>query len=991
MGEKTLYKIRISSTKIVGPIGIKNIQRLLEEGKITGSEPTQQLPTGPWKSFTSFPELANLAMKVIEKKNTKSSIRKSKLNPKEEVTKTLIENNSSGSSEVEQKRKSEDIYVDVPTLPKIEPKTDPDLEPTKVVSLPKRFTENIASEKTIVIPESELLPISEEKGAQEPVSKIAPTSIPRKLISKNIFYILCIGVLILVFNPPPEEKRREIIENLAPKPYKFKRVQVNAPKPSKKKPDKYKSKKYFARGKAFYRKDTPTELLKAIKYSYRSVFYDPSNLAARSLLASAYIRASELIPRNKELFQATTDLLTLSSAEKNSPKPIEYIVAQVEYYINLQLFERANTFLKRRVNIINPHPELLYMEAKLASIQGEKNRAAHTIARAIKLAPKTKRNPRHMIFYAEILEKKGNTNVAKRILRSVLKNNPRHGEARYHYAELLLKERKIKQAFGNLVFIIQNPSTVDKVVLAKAFMLTARIYDRKRRQDKAIQFAAAARKLLPEDAFAKDLFFKIYAKGFKRKNTQKYLLVAREKERQRKYSEAINFYIRARETSRGSTFIMSKIGDLYKKMGRPKNAMQFYKKAISVPNKKNTEAYIKLAEMHIKRYELKDAKNVLRASKGILKRSPQLDYIRGLIHLRKNNKERARSEFAAAIQKGARIPRLYVDMGNLEIEKHGKGILSEFYYNTALRYNPLEEDALLGIALSRFHRTSPSEAINLLKLKLYEDPTSSAIMTNLALVYLRLGDKEAGKNYLQKAVRLDPNYARSYKLIGDLVKEESDRQQDFEEKRRGYKFALASYSAYSKLRPNDPDIYMASADLFFTVQDLGAAAQNYNKVLALAPDYPGVRIQLAKIAINGQDITGARELVEEEIKNHPNSSAAYTQLGKIHLLEREFAQASSSLTIAARLSPKNVDAVLYLGYVYYLQGKYGNAIALFERALDLDPLRDEIHWKIGLAYEKEGKYRKAIISYKDFIGLSSDRSRRIKAQRRIASLKSNTK
>ena len=987
MANNPQYKIRISPSELIGPIDLKEIKKLLKNGNIIGSEPTYKSSEDTWKNFSSYPELAELAMSVIARKTEDSaSIEKEE---EGDATVSLKNTNPSFSTpdktNVAKKRTKEDVYKDVPTILNIEPKIDPDFEQTKIID-PSKLSADENAEPTILVSSEELLPFADKKGEQDSIEKIVPGVQKKRIFSKKIFYVLCLGVLLILMNPSKDIKKEEILENLAPKPYKFKRVQINALAPSKKKTNNYKSKELYLIGKKYYKKDTPIALLKAMNALYKSTFYNPKILQSRALLASAYMRGSEIIPRNAELFDTVTRLLELTPKQESSAKPLEYVIAKTEYYMMLHLFDRAFYFLKDKINSASPNPELLYLDAQLSKIRGERNRAIHTVARAINLSPIGQKNPSHMVFYAKVLGEKGNINVAKKFLKTVLKHNPNHGKARYYYAKLLLKEREFSAAFGELVTIVQNPQSVDKIYLAKTFTLVAKMYEKRRNYKKAVQFISAARKVLPDDKEIEDVFFKIYAKGFKNKKVGKYLLLGRGKESKRQYEEALSLYTRAKELSERSTFILEKLGDISKKMGRPKQAMYFYRKAVSATGKKNPNAYIKLSQMHIVQYELKDATNMLRTARAMLGKSPRIDYIRGLILLRKNNKARAKAMFSAAIQKGARIPELYVDMGKLEAEK-GRKILAEFYYSTAIRYNPIDEDALLGIALSRFHRTTPSEAINLLKLKLYEDPTSSAIMTSLALIYLRLGDRGMGKQYLKRALELDPNYAKSYKLIGDQAKKESDQQQEFQERKRGYKFALASYQAYSKLMPNDPEGYIATANLFFTVRDLGNAAKNYNKVLRLAPDYPGVRLQLAKISINGDDLVRAQKFVEEEIEKHPNSSPAYAELGKIYILNRKFLEASANLTIAARLNPKNIDAVLFLGYAYYLQGKYKSSIALFERAIELEPLRDDIHWKIGLAYEREGKYSKAIIAYNDFIGLTSDNHRKNRARRKIASLR----
>jgi len=277
--------------------------------------------------------------------------------------------------------------------------------------------------------------------------------------------------------------------------------------------------------------------------------------------------------------------------------------------------------------------------------------------------------------------------------------------------------------------------------------------------------------------------------------------------------------------------------------------------------------------------------------------------------------------------------------------------------------------------------------VSFLKDKLNMQPNSAAIMTNLAIIYLRSGDQLSGKNYLQNAIRSDAKYAEAFRLLGDLTKDEGNRQTDYNAKRHSYRYALASYEMYSKLAPNDPEGFKATADLYFDIRDLGAAAKNYHKVLELTPNYPDVRLRLAQISRNGGDSDRAMQLLDEELKINP-SDAAWVEKGNIFMAKKDFQAATKAFTEAAHVNEKNADALFGLGVVYHLQGSYDNALSLFTRVIKLDPLKADVYWQMGLIYQKQNNRVKAKQAFTNYKGIVREPAAITKADEKIHELDS---
>ena len=172
------------------------------------------------------------------------------------------------------------------------------------------------------------------------------------------------------------------------------------------------------------------------------------------------------------------------------------------------------------------------------------------------------------------------------------------------------------------------------------------------------------------------------------------------------------------------------------------------------------------------------------------------EFLRGQIAKLSGNEVAVRDlHIARSLSAGAHFPDPFLTLGGLASEEK-KHRLSEFFYAMALRYDQQNSEALLGLAQSRFSADSPSRAIAFLEERLKAQPKSAPIMTDLAMIYLKWGDDVSGKTHFQNAIRSDQKYAEAFRLLGNLTKEEGDKQRDFLAKRNDYRYALACYEMY---------------------------------------------------------------------------------------------------------------------------------------------------------------------------------------------------
>lgn len=983
-GSAKNYKIQLTPERTLGPLDLARVQALVMKGRLTGHEPTAVEPFTNWKPFTSFPELGELMLKKLERDQKRGH----EDEPEEELaTKTMA--NESFPDRPQGKpveEEAEDDSYGMPTLvdipaPPPEPE-NPDNEKTMVGTLMLPEAEDGSTkmlsletvEKEIekyVPPPAPKAPLKKTLfGLGKPVNPddyVTETG-KRRLLSRNTAALLAMGILLIAYlssQPQPGDP-----ETILPRYHTFPYVEVNMPPRLGADPDLALSADLTEKGQRLLEAETPSAYIQAIrKFFYTAAGKNPLNYDARALLASSYMRLSEVVPRNERLFE-TIDKLLLPGPPASQWTP-EYVVARSEYYQMLNRHDQAQEiidgYLKGR-----PTTELFYQKAKIAYERRDLDLALNSISKAIPPENVQKANPRHLALQAILLQRKGQNEAAYQAWKRLAKEHPNHGPGLLGHADFLLSTGKPKDARKFLGYLLERPFLLDRTQLAEAFVVTARTFEALKDLRRALVFANAAYGIHYNGEDAQELLFRIKSKLPETKAAYEQIVAGRQKEQSKQIDLAVNHYVRALEANRKDHFPFLLLAHIYEDRGNITEAIDRYQKALYETPAKPIIAALNLARIYATRFDFEKARNMIKLASDMKRKRDQVLFYQALVQIKQRRYDLADPFLDQALNLGSRFTELFIQMGEFETrEKNQK--LAEFYYSIALRYEPFHPKAMLGVAMTRFHLDSPSRAISFLKDKLAAQPNSAAIMTNLAIIFIKSGDQDAARSYLLNAIRSDGKYAEAFRLLGNLTREEALRQNsNDEEKKKSYQLALASYVRYSQLAPHDPEGYKAVGDLYLTINDLGAAAQNYYKVLELTPNYPDVRRSLAEISLNGNDTDKAMELLNKEMEINPVNDLALVTKGQIYRMRGDLQAAAKAYTEAARINEKNADALYGLGVVYSNQGSYDNALSLFARVIKLDPLKASAYWATGEIYQRLNNRAKAKQAFVNFKGIVRD-------------------
>lgn len=205
------------------------------------------------------------------------------------------------------------------------------------------------------------------------------------------------------------------------------------------------------------------------------------------------------------------------------------------------------------------------------------------------------------------------------------------------------------------------------------------------------------------------------------------------------------------------------------------------------------------------------------------------------------------------------------------------------------------------------------------------------------------------------------NFSREYFNLGNIY---SARQK--------FKTALKCHFMAAKLKPDDPDPYLAAGVISEKLQNTKNARIAYKKTLSLAPDHLDALINLSSILIREKKFKEAVTLLINSKKHdliHPlihfNMATCLDLLGKHKAAVREY---RNSLNLGG---PK---AAIYnnIGYLYLKRRtKLPEAVKLLKKAIELEPNNHLFLDSLGLGYFLTKDYEKSVVILQKAIKICS--------------------
>ncbi len=278
-------------------------------------------------------------------------------------------------------------------------------------------------------------------------------------------------------------------------------------------------------------------------------------------------------------------------------------------------------------------------------------------------------------------------------------------------------------------------------------------------------------------------------------------------------------------------------------------------------------------------------------------------------------------------------------------------------------------------------RSGELEAIGMRETESIEAFEALSRATSLAYTGTRQGLEDAIA-LLEKAISLDPQYARAYGLMGFAlsIKAQFLTQHDLYDK------AIEYLNKAIELRPMMPDSYSALGLAFIEMGRVDDAIGALKRARAFAPDDAFVHSAMGRAYFIGKGMfREAAAEFELALRGNtentwivPSLAQCYIYLGEYERAEqltREAIKAQQRYAISHE-GIQVIGAFSRLGHIHALRGKYDEAIAEYSREIVFAQQSDhalkdrsliEVHQKMSSAYVRQGRLDDARKAYQQVI------------------------
>lgn len=967
--KKTKYKVRLNSGRVLGPLDLGRIRKLIKKGKITGDEQARHYPEGEWFPIRQESEIADILVAVLEGRLGKTD---SKLAAPSEPTQaaqneTVILSGQSQEN-VEEQEEIEPTVIDTEPVEAtvVEPIPTPiERIPTKSIVLQKESEtrvkeiserqKRISSEKTVVFV---------RKGLEKQVS-VGKT----RLSGKDLIRItlLAIGLGYFGYEAFFEEKNEGGTAL-------FREIQIQVPSPSEVS-DPNQSKDLLDKAIPYYLQDTVTGYQTAAKAFLLAVNLDRSNIKALALLTSCYINLIELSAKDDRYFNTINQLIEMAKAQ--GIDLLETVVAQAEYFVMMGRYDAAYQVIEQYFKTHQPTPEIAFYVAYAFFEKGDFQSAAKFLNR---VTDDQAFSPKVFYLRAMLQERFGQFREALEDYRKAINKNPNHVKSHIKIASLALRNAELKIAKSEIDFVMKQPQNLDPTLLAEALYIRGIL----RKQEKSFVSALGDLELAVKlDRTKIEYVIELYnaryeageSSGRLRDEARMYYHMAEGEKffAKKQYEEAQEQFLSARGMNLKSPLPLIRLGDLFYLNHDYSNALFNYSKAAEIGSK-NIEAHSKWIKLLIETYQWDKAREALERFSSFSGGKRKADQLYGDLSFKQGFLADAEVYYRKAIGRDTADPLLFVQYAEAlrRQRKYGDAL---FYFGLARRYDPSNPEAIVGTSQVIADSDSVFRAIEFLQSELqFAGEVKQPLLVGLAKLWMRTSDFDRTQSVINQAMAVKAGFADAY-----LVQAELHLKRNRNDKRQLEK-ALDAYKAYSDLKQSDPSGYLERFKIYVDLVDYPKAQEELDRVFARFPAFPNHHYWRGVLYSKQGNRRRAIEEFKKEVDSHPNNIGALVELGKELIQEGYVLDALNQFSVAMRLAPSQGEPKQMAGYANFLLKNYEGAISLYRAAVAADPGNPMIYKRLGQALMTVGQKEEAAQAFRKFLELAPDAPDRAEIQ-----------
>ena len=253
------------------------------------------------------------------------------------------------------------------------------------------------------------------------------------------------------------------------------------------------------------------------------------------------------------------------------------------------------------------------------------------------------------------------------------------------------------------------------------------------------------------------------------------------------------------------------------------------------------------------------------------------------------------------------------------LHQQGKLDEAQLYYETVLRADPKNFDALHLLGVMAHQRQNHPAAIALLDRAIQHNPRSALAHLNRGNTRKEMGDVQRAIADYERAITIQPGYAEAYVNLGIALQESQQPDQ-----------ALTCYRKAIGLKADFAEAYFALGNALQEHGQMDAAIVSLREATRLRPGFAAAFCNLGNLFKEMGRFDDAIAVYAQAIHAQPDFAVAHCNLGNVQKEKQQFQLAVTSYTQATTLNPDFAEAHWNRSLVHLLLGEFEAAWPLFE-------------------------------------------------------------
>jgi len=240
-----------------------------------------------------------------------------------------------------------------------------------------------------------------------------------------------------------------------------------------------------------------------------------------------------------------------------------------------------------------------------------------------------------------------------------------------------------------------------------------------------------------------------------------------------------------------------------------------------------------------------------------------------------------------------------------------------------------------------------------------DSPDDVNILGLLGAILLKLGRATNARELLERAIELEPSFAKPHEDLGTLFLREGNAA----EARRYLETAI-------KLDGGQASAYSMLANACRQTGDLEAGEEAHRKFMALSP--LAQSLAKAEQLLAAGQTAAAEKICDEASKENPTNTQVLRLLARIASDTGRPVVAEGLLKRIINLSPDDYRCMVDLGLYLAEHGRYPEAVEALKKAVSMDPTVIGTHQRLGDFLAIMGKPADALEVYETALRLDSE-------------------